>query len=59
MLASNGGVDIIVQVITVIVAVTLVLSGRDPETGLPVKGLILAGEVVALTTPGSIAAALG
>jgi hypothetical protein len=59
MLASNGRVDIIVQVITVIVAVTLVLSGRDPETGLPVKGLILAREVVALTTAGSIAAALG
>jgi hypothetical protein len=58
VLASNGRVDIIVKVVTVIVAVTLMLGGRNPETRLPVKGLILTREVMAFATAGSVAAAL-
>jgi hypothetical protein len=59
MLACNGRVDVIVDIITVLITVTLVLRGRDPETRLPLKRLVLTGEVNTITAAGSIAAALG
>lgn len=44
---NGGGRDLVVLVVVV---VSLVLAGGDPETGLAVlEGLVLAGEVVALT----------
>ena len=60
LLASNGRVDVVIEVITVFVAVTLVLRSRDPETRLPVvEGLVLAGQIDTITAAGSIASALG
>jgi hypothetical protein len=59
MLASNGRVDIVIKVVTVFVAVTLVLCGRNPKTRLPVKGLVLTREVNPLTAAGSVTTALG
>jgi hypothetical protein len=59
MLASNSRVDIVIQVVTILIAVTLVLCGRNPKSRLSVKGLILAREVNTITTAGSIATALG
>lgn len=57
MLASNGGRGIILEILAVLVAVTLVLGGGDPKTGLPaIKGLVLAREVDTLAV--AVAAAL-
>ena len=59
MLTSNNGGHIVVKLITVFIAVTLVLSSWNPETGLPVvHGLVLAREVNSLTLV-TVAAALG
>jgi hypothetical protein len=58
MLASNGRVDIVIKVVTIFVAVTLVLCGRNPKTRLPIKGLVLAREVNTITAAGSVATAL-
>jgi hypothetical protein len=49
VLTSDGGVDIIIKVLTVVVAVTLMLLGGDPQARLPVEGLVLARKVNALT----------
>jgi hypothetical protein len=59
MLASNGRVNIVIQVVTILVAVTLMLCGRNPKTRLSVKGLILAREVDTIIAAGSVATALG
>jgi hypothetical protein len=59
VLASNSRVDVIVKIVTVLVTVTLVLRGRDPETRLPLKRLVLTREVNTVTTAGSVAATLG
>lgn len=60
MLAGNGGVEIIIEVVTVFVAVTLVLGGWDPETRLPaIKRLVLTRKINAVTTTGGVPAALG
>jgi hypothetical protein len=59
MLASNSGVDIVIEVVTVFVTVTLVLCGGDPEAGFPaVEWLVLAGKVMAFAAAGSVAATL-
>jgi hypothetical protein len=58
MLASNGRVDIVIKVVTIFVAITLVLCGRNPKTRLPIKGLVLAREVNTITAAGSVATAL-
>jgi hypothetical protein len=59
LLTSNGGGHVVFKLITVFVAVTLVFSGGDPETGLPViHGLVLAREVNSLALV-TVAAALG
>lgn len=47
-LAVDGGGGYLV--VLVIVLVSLVLAGRDPEARLAVHGLVLAGEVVTLTS---------
>lgn len=60
LLRGNGGVDVVVNVVAVVIAVALVLAGGNPETRLPVvKGLVLAGEVDTLTTASGVAATLG
>ena len=60
VLASNGRCVFFIKLVTVLIAVTLVLSGRDPQTRLPVKGLVLSGEIDALTVATAlVAAALG
>lgn len=60
VLASNSRVDVVVKVVTVFVAVTLVLRGRDPETRFPaVKRLVLTRQINTVTATGSIATALG
>ena len=46
MLAGNGGVNIVIEIITIIVAVTLMLCSGDPEARLPaVEGLVLTGQI--------------
>jgi hypothetical protein len=48
VLAGNGGCVLVFKLVTVLVAVTLVLRGRNPQTRLPVKSLVLSREVDAL-----------
>lgn len=57
VLAGNGGCVFVLELITVLVAVTLVLSSRDPQARLPVQGLVLAREVDALTMATALVAA--
>lgn len=57
MFASNSGVDVVVKVLTVLVAITVVLRCGNPETRLPVEGLVLAGKVDTLAVV-TVAAAL-
>lgn len=60
VLAGNRGRVFIVKLITVLVAVTLVLRGRNPQTRLAIKGLVLSREVNTLTVATAlVAAALG
>ena len=49
VLTSDGGVNIVIKVLTVVVAVALVLGGRDPQARFPIEGLVLAREVDTLT----------
>lgn len=44
VLTSDGGSDIVVKIFA-LVAVALVLLGRNPQARLPVEGLVLAREV--------------
>jgi hypothetical protein len=60
VLASNRGVDVIIEVVTVFIAVTLVLRGRDPKTRFPaVKRLVLSRKVNTVTAASSVATTLG
>ena len=57
MLAGNGGCVLVLKLVTVLVAIVLVLRGRDPQTRLPVQGLVLAREVDTLTVATALVAA--
>jgi len=61
LFTSGCGRDIIIDIVTVLVFVTLVFRGRNPQTGLPaVEGLVLAREVnTVVTVAALVAAALG
>jgi hypothetical protein len=59
LLRGNGRADIVIKLIAVLVSVTLVLRGRNPETRLPVvEGLVLAAQVNGITVTGLVTAAL-
>jgi hypothetical protein len=45
VLTSDGGGDVVIKVVTILIAVALVLASRDPQAGLPIEGLVLSREV--------------
>lgn len=58
LLGGDGGVDIVIDVVAVVVAVALMLGGRNPEPRLAVERLVLVGEINAITTASGITATL-
>jgi hypothetical protein len=45
VLTSDGGGNVVIKVVAILIAVTLVLASRDPQAGLSVEGLVLAREI--------------
>jgi hypothetical protein len=57
MLTSDSRGNIVIEIVTVLVAVALVLGSRDPQARLPVEGLVLAREVNTLAKVAVLVAA--